>query len=234
MQSLLISRPAKQQSSHSIVMLAVWELHCLIGTTALLDVRHDGHWVSFRTCLEPRCNAIYWPSLSLQHHSQTKTVRLCHVSIWQPTQCTLQSAVASEARHLVLEILGTQSCCCWHDLIQNHWHTSTHFVMWFCVRVCLIWILYEYNWRSFFKILWMDDRERPNSWQRLRSDFFGLHPTESFTASTFSGDLAVSFLPLVDFCRFLVDFINVPVSLNVFTQQVIWNLGGHLLKLNLL
>ena len=119
-------------------------------------------------------------------------------------------------------------------LLWNHWHISTRFVMSFCVRVCLIWILYGYNWRSFFKILWMDEREKPNSWQRLRSDFFGLHPTESFTASTFSGDLAVNFLPLVDFCRFLVDFINVPVSLNFFTQQVIWNLWGKFLKINLL
>ena len=70
-----------------------------------------------------------------------------------------------------------------------------------------------------------------NGWTRKiqllrasRSDFFGLHPTGSPTASTFYGDLVVKFLPLVDFCPFFVDFINVPVSLNFFTQQVIWNL----------
>ena len=119
-------------------------------------------------------------------------------------------------------------------LLSNHWHISTRFAMSFCVRVCLIWILYGYNWRSFFKILWTDERERPNSWERPWSDFFGLCPTESLTASIFSGDLAVNFLPLVDFCPFLVDFINVPVSLNFFTQRVIWNFWGELLKLNLL
>ena len=104
---LLISQPAKRRSSHSIMMLAVWELHHLVWTIALLDARHNGQRVSSRNCWESRCNALYWPSLSLQHHSQTKTVRLCHVSIWQPTQCTLQSAMVSEGLHLVLEIPRT-------------------------------------------------------------------------------------------------------------------------------
>ena len=76
--------------------------------------------VSFRTCREPRCNDLYWSSLSLQHHSQTKTIWLCHVSKWQPMQCTLQSAVISEGLHLVLEIPRTQSSCCWHGLIERH------------------------------------------------------------------------------------------------------------------
>ena len=58
--------------------------------------------------------------------------------------------------------------------------------------------------------------------------FFGLQPTESLTASTFSGDLEVNFLPLVHFCPFLVDFINFPVSLNFFTKRVIWQLCGKL------
>ena len=119
-------------------------------------------------------------------------------------------------------------------LLSNHWHISTRFVMSFCVRVCLIWILYGYNWRSFFKILWMDEQERPNSWEHHQGDFFGLCPTESLTASTFFGELAVNFLPLVYFCHFLVDFINVPVSFNFFTHWVIWNLWGKLSKLNLL
>ena len=119
-------------------------------------------------------------------------------------------------------------------LLLNHWHISTRFAMSFCVRVCLIRILYGYNWRSFFKILWMDERERPSSRERLWSNIFGLLPTESLTASTFSGDLAVNFLPLVDLCPFLVDCINVPVSLNFFTQPVIWNIWEKLLKLNIL
>ena len=53
-------------------------------------------------------------------------------------------------------------------LLSNHWHILTGFGMPFCVRVWLIWILYGYNWRSFFKILWTDERERPNSWEGLR------------------------------------------------------------------
>ena len=82
-----------------------------------------------KTCWEPRCNALYKPSLSLQHHSPTKTVPLCHVSIWQPMQCTLQSAVISEGLHVVLEIPRTQSSCCWHGLIErsglHHWTTHS-------------------------------------------------------------------------------------------------------------
>ena len=88
--------------------------------------------------------------------------------------------------------------------------------------VCLIWILYGYNWRPFFKILWTDERERPNSQESLRSDFFGLRATESRTVSTFSGNLAVYFLPLVENCPFLVDLINVPVFLNFCNLELIW------------
>ena len=76
--------------------------------------------------------------------------------------------------------------------------------------------------------------ERMNEKNPTLERVSGFRPTESLTASTFSGDLAVNFLPPVDFCPFLVDFINVPVSLNFFTQRVIWNLWGKLLKLNLL
>ena len=88
-------------------------------------------------------------------------------------------------------------------LLLNHWHISTRFAMLFCVRVCLVCSLCGYNWRSFFKILWTDKRERPNFLERLRSDFFGLGPAESLTASTFSRDLALNFLSLVDFCSVL-------------------------------
>ena len=87
-------------------------------------------------------------------------------------------------------------------LLSNHRHISTRVAMSLCVRVCLIWILYGYNCRSFFNILWMDERERPNFWEHLQKDFFGLCPTESITASTFCGDLAVNFQLLVDFCLF--------------------------------
>ena len=57
---------------------------------------------------------------------------------------------------------------------------------------------------------------------------------QDFSLRRHSGGLAVNFLPLVDFCPSLVDFINVPVSLNFFTQRVVWNLWGKLLKINLL
>ena len=82
-----------------------------------------------RTCWEPQCKALYWPSLSLKHPSQTKTDRLCHVLIWQPTKCTLQSPVVSEELYLVLEIPRTQSSCCWNGLIErsglHHWTTHS-------------------------------------------------------------------------------------------------------------
>ena len=85
--------------------------------------------VCSRTCWEPQCNALYWSPLSLQHYSQTKTDRLCHVSIWQPMWCTLQSPVISEGLYLVLEIPRTQSSCCWNGLIErsglHHWTTHS-------------------------------------------------------------------------------------------------------------
>ena len=46
-------------------------------------------------------------------------------------------------------------------LLPNHRRISTQFAMSFCLRVFLIWILYGYNWRLFFNILWIDDWERP-------------------------------------------------------------------------
>ena len=129
MQLLLISWPAKRRSSHSIVMLAVWGVassccnHCSSRCTP------QGAQSVPRTCWEPRCNALCKPSLSLQHHSPTKTVRLCHVSIWQPTQCPLQSAVVSEGLPVVLEIPRTQSSCYWHGLMErsglHHWTTHS-------------------------------------------------------------------------------------------------------------
>ena len=61
-------------------------------------------------------------------------------------------------------------------LLSNHWHISTRFAMSFCVRVSLIWILYCYNWRSFFKILWTDKRERSNSWGCLGVTFLDSTP----------------------------------------------------------
>ena len=102
-----------------------------------------------------------------------------------------------------------------------------------------IWIFFNLAFKPlahlnmFCHFVWDFIRERPNSWERLWGEFFGLCPTESLNASTFSRDFAVNFLPLVDFCAFLVDFINVAVSLNFFTRRVIWNLWGKLLKLNL-
>ena len=105
--------------------------------------------------------------------------------------------------------------------------------MLFCVRVCLIWILYGYNWRWFFNVLWADKPERPTSWERLQSDFSD-SKQQNLALRRLSGDRAVNFLPLVDNCPFLVDLINVPVSLNFSTQRVIWNSCGKLLKLKLL
>ena len=73
---------------------------------------------------------------------------------------------------------------------------------------CLISILYGYSRIFFFKILCNDAYKRPNSWERFRRDFFGFCPTESITASTLSGHLAIKstscqildFLPSCWFC----------------------------------
>ena len=65
--------------------------------------------------------------------------------------------------------------------------------------------------------------EKDPTLESLRSDFFGLRATESRTVSTFSGNLAVNFLPLVENCPFLVDLINVPMFLNFCNLELIWN-----------
>ena len=84
----------------------------------------------------------------------------------------------------------SQNTC--NPLIWYWLFTETRNSMKADVSLCLIWILYGYNWRSFFKILCNHACERPSSWEHLRRDFFGLLPTESFTASTLSELLAVN------------------------------------------
>ena len=160
--------------------------------------------------------------------------------------------MVSEGLHLVLEIPRTQSSCCWHGLIErsglHHWTTHSEEILDFlqsCFRttgtsqhVLPCHFVWEFVWSGFCmgKTEGHSSRfcERMNEKNPTLERVSGFRPTESLTALTFSGDLAVNFLPLVDFCPFLVDFINVPVSLNFFTQRVIWNLWGKLLKLNLL
>ena len=54
--------------------------------------------------------------------------------------------------------------------------------------------------------------ERPSLWERPQRDFFGLLPTESFTASTLSGHFAVNLLPDLGFSAFLWKLITDPVT----------------------
>ena len=63
-----------------------------------------------------------------------------------------------------------------------------------------------------YAILCNDARERPISWERLRSGFFGLLPTESITASTLSGHLTVNFLQDLEFSAFLWRLLTGPVA----------------------
>ena len=76
------------------------------------------------------------------------------------------------------------------------------------MSLCLIWILYGYNWKSFLKILRNDTRERASSWECLWRYFLGLLPTESLTASTFSGHFAVNILPDLGFSAFFLRFLR--------------------------
>ena len=57
-----------------------------------------------------------------------------------------------------------------------------------------------------------DVRVKPSSWERLRREFFRLLPTESLTASTLSGHLAVSFLPDLGFPAFSLWLFTDPVT----------------------
>ena len=86
------------------------------------------------------------------------------------------------------------------------------------VSLCLIWILYGYSWRSFFKILGNDVQERLGSWERLQRGFFRLLPTESLTTSILSGHLAINFLPDLRFSasslRLFIDSVTKDCVLN--------------------
>ena len=73
------------------------------------------------------------------------------------------------------------------------------------------------NWLTLF----YSARERPSSWQHLRRDFFGLLPTESLTASTLSGHLAINFLSDLEFSAFLLRLFTDPVTWNFCTQRII-------------
>ena len=80
-----------------------------------------------------------------------------------------------------------------NPLISWWFITETRNSMSTGMNLCLIWILYGYSWRTFFKILCNDARERPSYWESLQRDFYGLLRTESFIASTLSGYLSVNF-----------------------------------------
>ena len=104
-------------------------------------------------------------------------------------------------------------------LFSNHWHITEHFSMSDGGSLCLIWILYVYSWRSFFKILCNEAHERPSSWEHLPRDFFRLLPTESLSTSTLLGHLLVNFLPDMAFSAFLFRWFTDPVAWNLSTEQ---------------
>ena len=56
-------------------------------------------------------------------------------------------------------------------LFPNHRHITKSFPISAGVSLYVIWILYGYSWRSFFKILRNDARERQSSLERLWRDF---------------------------------------------------------------
>ena len=95
----------------------------------------------------------------------------------------------------------------WNPLIWWWFITETRNFISAGVSWCLIWILYGYYWRSFFKFLCNNAGARPISWERLRRDFFGFLPTESLIPSTSSGHLAVIFLPALGFSAFCWGFL---------------------------
>ena len=78
------------------------------------------------------------------------------------------------------------------------------------VSLCMIWFLYGYTWWSFFNILCNNVHERPNYWEHLWRDFFGLLPIESLTTFTLPGDLAVDFLLHLGFSTFLWQLFTDP------------------------
>ena len=59
-------------------------------------------------------------------------------------------------------------------------------------------------WLELKILLKIPSHERPNSWEPLRRDFFGLLPTESLTEYTLSGNLEINFLKDLVFSAFLL------------------------------
>ena len=193
MQHLLISWPAKRRSSHSIVMLVVlgvapscWNycssrctprwtqsvlqnlLRTTILTVTVFPTSFSNQNGPIMSCFDIGTHVVHfteciglWRTLSGAWDPQNTEFLLL---TW-----TDRETWASSLNHTFWRNSGFSSI-----LLSNQWHISTRFAMPFCLRVCLIWILHGYNWRSFFKILWKDERGRPNSWEHLRCNVFGL------------------------------------------------------------
>ena len=98
------------------------------------------------------------------------------------------------------------------------------------MSLCLIWIPYGYSWRSFFKILCNDARERPSSWEHLRKDIFGLLRIDSLTASTLSGHFADNILPDLGF---FVEVVYWPCGLKSVYPTINLAFVGLIIKVKL-
>ena len=101
------------------------------------------------------------------------------------------------------------------------------------VSLCLIWILYGYSGRSFFKIFYDDLRKRLSSWERLRRDFFGHLLIESLTASKMSWHLAVNFMFDLGFSAFFVEVVFKPCRLKFVYPTINLAFLGIFIKVKL-
>ena len=112
---------------------------------------------------------------------------------------------------LWLEVSGPNSVLSmdqtvWHSNCGNKWCILNS-----VVRNRTIW-LFDFSEKppviTCEKITCKSTREKPNFWERLRREFFGILPTESLMASTLSGHLSVNFLPELRFSAFLLRLLT--------------------------
>ena len=155
-----------------------------------LDSHHDVFKVLDRTCSAHQSNVLLrqWLPPLLRFQIKTVPIILC-IKISSPamhvTECKgllntpSRASVPQHTKLLLFTCSRTpkfasslNQTTSWKsesslNLFSKHQHiTKLHFIS-AGVSTCLIWILYEYSWMSFFKILCNDLSERPSSLVRL-------------------------------------------------------------------
>ena len=164
-------------------------------------------WLCLPPCLIP-CSDM---ANQVVHFTECKDIWSTSLSL---LTCAQRQKCALSLNQISSKKSGSSSI-----LFSNHQYITKHFSVSAGVSLCLIRILYEYSWKSFFNILCNNVRERSSSSERLWRDFFDLFTTESHAASTLSGHFAVNIMPDLGFFAFLLRLFTDPMAWNLWTHQ---------------